>query len=46
MALGPLAVLRLDVGRRFSDHDNFQGYSLSEDQKKRGFVSFFFGYNY
>ncbi len=46
MALGPLAVLRLDVGRRFSDHDQFEGYSLSRDQKKRSFVSFFFGYNY
>jgi hypothetical protein len=46
MALGPLAVLRLDWGRRFSDHDQFEGYSLSRDQKKPGFVSFFFGYNY
>jgi len=45
MALGPLAVLRLDVGRRFSN-DDFQGYSLSSDQKHPGFVSFFFGYNY
>ena len=27
MALGPLAVLRLDVGRRFSD-DDFRGYGL------------------
>ncbi len=46
MALGPLTVLRLDLGRRFSDRDHFEGYSLSADQKKRGFVSFFFGYNY
>ena len=46
MALGPLTVLRLDVGRRFSDRDHFEGYSLSAEQKKRGFVSFFFGYNY
>ena len=46
LALGPLAVLRLDVGRRFSDRNNFAGYSLSGDQKKPGFVSFFFGYNY
>jgi len=45
MALGPLAVLRLDVGRRFSDNQ-FQGYSLSPSQKDPGFVSFFFGYNY
>jgi hypothetical protein len=45
LALGPLAVLRLDVGRRFSNRD-FQGYSLSPEQRRRGFVSFFFGYNY
>jgi len=45
MALGPLTVLRLDVGRRFSS-DRFRGYSLSGDQKHPGFVSFFFGYNY
>ena len=45
MALGPLTVLRLDVGRRFSS-DRFRGYGLSSDQKKPGFVSFFFGYNY
>ena len=45
LALGPLTVLRLDVGRRFSD-EGFQGYSLSSDQKDAGFVSFFFGYNY
>jgi hypothetical protein len=45
MALGPLTVLRLDVGRRFSD-DQFQGYSLSPGQRDPGFVSFFFGYNY
>jgi hypothetical protein len=45
MALGPLTVLRLDVGRRFSDA-RFQGYSLSASQRDGGFVSFFFGYNY
>jgi hypothetical protein len=45
MALGPLTVLRLDVGRRFSS-DRFRGYGLSSEQKKPGFVSFFFGYNY
>ncbi len=45
LALGPLTVLRLDVGRRFTN-DRFKGYSLSDDQKKRSFVSFFFGYNY
>jgi len=45
LALFPLAVLRLDVGRRFSD-GGFGSYGLSSDQQKRGFVSFFFGYNY
>jgi hypothetical protein len=45
MALGPLAVLRLDWGRRFSNND-FQGYSLSARQSDPGFLSFFFGYNY
>jgi hypothetical protein len=45
MALGPLTVLRLDVGRRFSSKE-FQGYSLSPEQQQRSFVSFFFGYNY
>ncbi|HET9041162.1 MAG TPA: hypothetical protein VFN40_13375 [Gemmatimonadales bacterium] len=45
MALGPLTVLRLDVGRRFSS-DRYRGYGLSGEQKKPGFVSFFFGYNY
>jgi hypothetical protein len=45
MALGPLAVLRLDMGRRFSD-EGFQGYGLSPNQRGAGFVSFFFGYNY
>ena len=45
MALGPLTVLRLDVGRRFSN-DDYRGYGLASDQKKPGFVSFFFGYNY
>ena len=45
MALGPLTVLRLDVGRRWSNN-KFQGYSLSASQKDPGFVSFFFGYNY
>ncbi|MGH7702310.1 MAG: hypothetical protein ACREMO_04415, partial [Gemmatimonadales bacterium] len=43
--LGPLAVLRLDWGRRFSDN-NFQGYGLSPDQRDRSFLSVFFGYNY
>ena len=45
LALGPLAVLRLDVGGRFSDR-KYQGYSLSADQRTPGFVHFFFGYNY
>ncbi len=38
-------VLRLDVGRRFSS-GGYEGYGLSSEQKKPGFVSFFFGYNY
>ena len=45
LAIAPLAVLRLDMGRRFTDGD-YAGYSLSGEQKKPGFVSFFFGYNY
>ena len=45
LALGPLAVLRLDVGRRFSS-DDFKGYGLDPDQRDAGFVSFFFGHNY
>jgi hypothetical protein len=45
LALGPLAVLRLDWGRRFSS-DRFRGYGLLPDQRDAGFVSFFFGYNY
>jgi hypothetical protein len=45
LALGPLAVLRLDVGRRFSS-DDFRGYGLARDQRDAGFVSFFFGHNY
>jgi hypothetical protein len=45
LALAPLAVLRLDVGRRFSD-GRFQDYSLDRDQRDQSFVHFFFGYNY
>jgi Tol biopolymer transport system component len=45
LAFAPLAVLRLDVGRRFSD-GNFQGYSLDRDQRDADFVHFFFGYNF
>ena len=45
LALGPLAVLRFDVGRRFSS-DDFRGYGLDRDQREAGFVSFFFGHNY
>ena len=45
LALAPLAVLRLDVGRRFSD-GKYQGYSLDRDQRHPSFVHFFFGYNY
>ncbi|MEP6572847.1 MAG: hypothetical protein ABJD11_09125 [Gemmatimonadota bacterium] len=43
--LTPLAVLRLDWGRRFTDND-YVGYGLSSRQTKRNFVAFFFGYNY
>jgi outer membrane protein assembly factor BamA len=45
LALFPLAVLRLDVGRRYSN-GGFGSYGLSAEDQKRGFVSFFFGYNY
>jgi hypothetical protein len=45
LALAPLAVLRLDVGRRFTNR-GYQGYSLSAEQQHPGFVHFFFGYNY
>jgi hypothetical protein len=43
--LVPGLVLRLDWGRRFSDND-FQGYGLTPEQRRRSFVQFFFGYNY
>lgn len=45
MALAPLAVIRLDVGRRDAT-DDFAGYSLNVRQRNSSFVSFFFGYNY
>ena len=45
LALGPLAVLRLDMGRRFGGNDLI-GYGLTESGRDGGFVSFFFGYNY
>ncbi|MEO8226671.1 MAG: hypothetical protein ABI637_04520 [Gemmatimonadota bacterium] len=45
LALAPLAVLRLDVGRRFAGND-FGSYGLSASDKRRSFVAFFFGYNY
>jgi hypothetical protein len=45
LAIAPLAVLRLDLGRRFTDA-NYEGYSLNGEQKRPGFLSFFFGYNY
>jgi hypothetical protein len=44
-ALAPFLVLRMDFGRRFAD-GNFATYPLSTSQKQRGFVSFYFGYNY
>ncbi len=46
LALFPLAVLRLDVGRRFSSQPDFGTYGLAASDKRHGFVSFFFGYNY
>ena len=45
LALGPLAVLRLDMGRRFGGNDLI-GYGLTPSGRDGGFVSFFFGYNY
>ncbi len=45
LAFAPLAVLRLDIGRRFTD-GSYQGYSLDRDQRDADFVHFFFGYNY
>jgi hypothetical protein len=45
MAFGPLAVLRLDVGRRFSG-DNFRGYALDRDQRKPSYVTFWIGPNF
>ena len=45
LALGPLAVLRLDVGWRFTS-DTYRGYGLDRDQRDKHFVSFFFGHNY
>jgi hypothetical protein len=44
-ALAPFLVLRMDLGRRFTD-GNFDSYPLDADQRDRGFVSFYFGYNY
>lgn len=43
--LVPGLVLRLDWGRRFSDN-HFEGYGLTDEQQRRSFVQFFFGYNY
>ena len=45
LAIAPLAVIRMDIGRRFTD-DKYSGYSLNSKQKRPGFVSLFFGYNY
>jgi hypothetical protein len=44
-ALAPFLVLRMDIGRRFTDGD-FDSYPLDADQRDKSFVSFFFGYNY
>jgi hypothetical protein len=43
--LGPLAVIRLDLGWRFSS-DQYRGYALSTEDKRPFFLSLFFGYNY
>jgi len=45
LALAPLAVLRLDAGRRFGGNDRI-GYGLTPSGRDGGFVTFFFGYNY
>jgi hypothetical protein len=45
MAMGPLAVLRLDWGHRRVHGDPFR-YGLNRAYQKGGFVTFFFGYNY
>jgi hypothetical protein len=45
MPLVPGFVLRMDWGRRWSDHD-YAGYGLLPRQTTRSFVQFFFGYNY
>jgi WD40-like Beta Propeller Repeat len=44
-ALAPFLVLRMDVGRRFTDGE-FTSYPLTARQRKPGFISFYFGYNY
>ncbi|MEO8201216.1 MAG: hypothetical protein ABI679_11890 [Gemmatimonadota bacterium] len=44
-ALAPFLVLRMDAGRRFTD-GNFTSYPLDLGQRKRSFISFYFGYNY
>ncbi len=43
--LGPLAVVRMDLGWRFSS-DSYRGYALSSDDQRPFFLSFFLGYNY
>jgi hypothetical protein len=43
--LAPLAVLRLDMGWRFSS-DSYRGYALAADDKRPFFLSLFLGYNY
>jgi hypothetical protein len=45
LAIAPLAVVRMDIGRRFTD-EAYGGYSLNREQKRPSFVSFFFDYNY
>jgi hypothetical protein len=45
LSLGPYITLRLDWGRRFSGH-GLGGYGLTLEDRKPGFLKFFFGYNY
>ena len=43
--IGPLAVVRTDLGWRFSS-DDYRGYGLSHDDERPFFLQLFFGYNY
>ena len=45
MPLGYVVTLRLDLGWRFAFGDVY-GYSIPPPKEGRGFVDFFFGFNY